>query len=146
MCVFQSVSNVVWRHACAMAVKCFWGLIRHDGNTRTGSAAQKTREETEEDRQEGKHHHTDDKRLFWLRSVLVIPGRPASRVDGARACAQQRRLCFTQRGGALPARGPSKRQEPIQRVLPAAAVKQHRAGQVTARTRRSDAFSAPLDD
>lgn len=94
------------------------GVIRENESLRTGCAAES-------------HNlddiisecHTDDKGLFWLSSVLVIPGRSASGVDGACACAEQRGLCFTQRGGALPARGPGRGQEAVQRVLPAPTVK-----------------------
>lgn len=75
--------------------------------------------------------HTDNKGLFWLSSMLVIPGRSASGVDGARACAQQRRLRFTQRGSTLSARGPSGGQKPVQWVLPTPTAKQQAAGQVT---------------
>lgn len=64
---------------------------------------------------------TDDEGLLGLRSVLVVPGRPTRRVDGSRASAEQRRLCFTQGGGALPARSPGRRQEAVQRVLAAPA-------------------------
>lgn len=62
--------------------------------------------------------HTDDKGLFRLSSVLVVPGRSAGGVDGSCARAEQRRLGFTQRGSALPAGGPGGGQQPVQRVLP----------------------------
>ena len=76
--------------------------------------------------------HTDDKGLLRLSSVLVVPGGSAGGVDGARACAEQGRLGLTQRGSALPARGPGGGQQPVQRVLAAPAAKQQRAGQVRA--------------
>jgi len=78
----------------------------------------------------GDWNHTDDKGVFWLSPVLVIPGRASSSVDGARACAEERRLCFTQWGGALPARGPGGRQEPVQRVLPVPTAIQQTAGRL----------------
>lgn len=83
---------------------------------------QKAKEEAE------KQLRTDDKRLFGLRPVLVVPGWSAGRVDGALARAEQRWLRFAQRRGALPAKGPSGGQEPVQRVLPAPAVKHTQQG------------------
>ena len=61
--------------------------------------------------------HTDDKGLFGLGAVLIIPGGSASGVDGACAGAEQGRLSLTQ-GHALPAGGGDGGQEPVQRVLP----------------------------
>lgn len=45
------------------------------------------------------HHiggRTNDKGLFGLRSMLIVPRGAGSGVDGARARAEQGRLCFTQ--------------------------------------------------
>lgn len=60
--------------------------------------------------------HTDNKGLFKLGSVFIIPGWSASCVYGPRAGAEQRRFCFTQ-SAALPARGADRREELVQRVL-----------------------------
>ena len=54
--------------------------------------------------------------------MLVVPGGAAGRVDGAFARAEEGGLRLAQRGGALPAKGPGGRQEPVQRVVPAPAV------------------------
>lgn len=45
---------------------------------------------------------TDGKGLLGLCAVLIIPGRPPGRVDGALAGAQQGRLRLALAGGALP--------------------------------------------
>lgn len=145
MCVFQSVSNVVWRYACAMAAKCLWvykdtavtqGQVLQLGATVWHEGGEKRKTVRRSEKKNKKHHHTDDKGFFWLRPVLVIPGRSASGVDGACARAEQRRLGFTQWGSALPARGPGGGQEPVQRVLPTPTAKTQTAGQVTAWTHR----------
>lgn len=68
---------------------------------------------------------TDDKGLFGLSAVLVIPGGSTGRVDGACACAEQRRLGFTQWGSAPAARGPGGGQKPVQWVLATPTAKQH---------------------
>lgn len=54
--------------------------------------------------------------------MLVVPGRPPRRVDGALAGAQQRRLRLALAGGALPGRapGPHGREQPVQGLRAAA--------------------------
>lgn len=99
------------------------GIIWENRTLRTASAAQSHDLAVWRTNNIISECRTNDKGLFWLSAVLVIPGRAASGVDGACACAEQRRLCFTQRGSALPARGPSRGQEAVQRVLPAPTAK-----------------------
>lgn len=60
--------------------------------------------------------HTNDKGLFGLGSMLVVPWRPASGVDGACAGAQKWRLRLTQ-CRALPAWGVDRGEESVQRIL-----------------------------
>lgn len=74
--------------------------------------------------------HTDDEGLFGLSSVLVVPGRPARRVDGASPRAEQGRLSFTQRGGALSARSAGGGQEPVQRVVSTPTAKHRQTGKL----------------
>lgn len=59
---------------------------------------------------------TNDKGLFKLGSMFVVPGRSAGCVDGTSAGAKQWRFCFTQ-SAALPARGADRGEEPVQRIF-----------------------------
>lgn len=59
---------------------------------------------------------TNDKGLFKLGSMFVVPGRSAGYVDGTCAGAEQWRFCFTQ-SAALPARGADRGEEPVQRIF-----------------------------
>lgn len=59
---------------------------------------------------------TNDKGLFKLGSMFVVPGRSAGYVDGTCAGAEQWRFCFTQ-SAALPARGADWGEEPVQRIF-----------------------------
>ncbi len=59
---------------------------------------------------------TNNKGLFKLGSMFIVPGWSADGVDGASAGAEQWRFCFTQ-GAAFPARGADRREESVQRVL-----------------------------
>lgn len=66
---------------------------------------------------------TDGEGLLGLGAVLVVPGRPPCRVDGALARAQQGRLGLALAGGALPGRAPGAHrwEKPVQGLRVAAA-------------------------
>lgn len=73
---------------------------------------------------------TDGEGLLGLRAVLVVPGRPPRRVDGALAGAQQGRLRLALAGGAPPGRaaGPQGREQPVQGLGAGAAAAAVRRG------------------
>lgn len=70
---------------------------------------------------------TDDEGLLGLSSVLVVPGGPASCVDGPFGRAQEGRLGLALAGGPLPGREAcaDRLEEPVQRSIPTAARKKH---------------------
>ena len=86
---------------------------------------------------------TNGEGLLGLGAVLVVPGRPPRRVDGALAGAQQGRLRLALAGGALPGRAPGAHgwEKPVQglRVAAAAAA----GGGAGARLPRPRATSPP---
>lgn len=69
---------------------------------------------------------TDDEGLLGLSSVLVVPGGPASCVDGPLGRAQEGRLGLALAGGPLPGREAcaDRLEEPVQGSIPAAAGKE----------------------
>lgn len=70
---------------------------------------------------------TDDKGLLGLSSMLVVPGGPASCVDGPFGCAQEWRLGLALAGGPLPGREAcaDRLEESVQGSIPTATRKKH---------------------